>query len=207
MRAGQEIPVVSFLASGGGRMFSYLASRIQIGRIHARCGAVITDRKGAGVLGLAKQLGIRGYYNDPRTSRSREEYDREMVKILDRHNTELIVAAGYLRILSGSFVRRYPNRIINIHPSLLPSFPGKKSQVQALEYGVKITGCTAHFIDEGMDTGPIILQTPVSISENETIESLSSRILHEEYKVLEEAVRLFCDDRITVQGRRVHISR
>lgn len=195
--------VVSFLVSGRGIIFSSVASQIINNSINARIGSVITDNESAGVLRRAGKLGVPAFVVDPSRFSTREDQEREMIRLLEKHHTDLIVAAGYLRMLSHDFVRKYRNRIINIHPSLLPSFPGIRSQKQALDYGAKVTGCTAHFVDEGVDTGPIIMQAPVTVSDEDTVESLSARILKEEYRILSESVRLFCDGRLKVIGRRV----
>lgn len=199
--------VVSFLVSGSGIIFSSIAEQIIKKKIHARLGAVITDNASAGVLKRARNFGIPSFVAKPSQFSSREEQEREIAQILERYNTDLIVAAGYLRLLSHGFVEQYRNRIINIHPSLLPSFPGMQSQRRALEYGVKVTGCTAHFVDEGMDTGPIIMQGTVAIADTDTIRTLSARILKEECRILSEAVRLFCDGKLEVAGQRVFVRR
>ena len=197
--------IVSFLVSGSGLLFSHVAHMIQSRRIPARIGVMLTDSAGAGALVRAKKLRIDGHFVDRSAFPDSEEFDDQLLHILDECNTDLIVAAGYLRMLSPHFVRQYRNRIINIHPSLLPSFPGLGSQEKALEYGVKVSGCTAHFVDEGMDTGPIILQSPVMIAERDTVHSLSERILREEFRILAESVRLFCEDKLLMTGRKVTI--
>ena len=130
-----------------------------------------------------------------------------MVKYLEKFKTDLIVASGYMRILTPWFINKFRMRIINIHPSLLPSFPGKNAQQQAIDYGVRVTGCTTHFVDEGTDTGPIILQAPVEIMTYDDSESLSARILLEEHRILAESVRLFCEDRLAIKERVVKIKR
>lgn len=197
--------VVSFLVSGRGLNFSVVARNILRGDIRAQLGIVITDRRNAGVLSRARHLGIGGFFLDPSAYRDIRDYEREMVRLFKSVKTDLIVAAGYMRTLSPYFVNVYKNSIINIHPSLLPSFPGMNGQMMALEYGVKITGCTSHFIDDGIDTGPIIMQSPVPVHGSDTLDSLSVRILKEEFKILSESVRLFCEGRLRVSGRRVII--
>ena len=136
---------------------------------------------------------------------TREEFERQLIKSLDSRDIELIVLAGFMRVLTPLFVRHYKNRIINIHPALLPSFPGVDAAKQALEYGVKYSGCTVHFVDDGVDTGPIILQAIVSIGDSDTEQTLLERIHKEEHRVFPEAVRLFCDGKIKIEGRRVII--
>lgn len=196
-------PVVSFLSSGRGMLFSSVARSILTGRIRARLGILISDSRDAGALLVARDLGMESFFIYPGDFENKQDYERRFYKLLKKVNTDLVVCAGYLRILSPFFVKRFRNRIINIHPSLLPSFPGTQSQRRAIEYGVKITGCTSHFIDEGIDTGPIILQSPVPIFDTDSIETLSRRVLKEEYKVLTESVRLFCDRRLRIAGRKV----
>ncbi len=136
---------------------------------------------------------------------TREEFERQLIKSLDSRGIELIVLAGFMRVLTPLFVRHYKNRIINIHPALLPSFPGVDAAKQALEYGVKYSGCTVHFVDDGVDTGPIILQAIVSIEVSDTEQTLLERIHKEEHRVFPEAVRLFCEGKIKIEGRRVII--
>ena len=136
---------------------------------------------------------------------TREEFERQLIKSLDSRGIELIVLAGFMRVLTPLFVRHYKNRIINIHPALLPSFPGVDAAKQALEYGVKYSGCTVHFVDDGVDTGPIILQAIVSIGDSDTEQTLLERIHKEEHRVFPEAVRLFCEGKIKIEGRRVII--
>ena len=136
---------------------------------------------------------------------TREEFERQLIKSLDSKGIELIVLAGFMRVLTPLFVRHYKNRIINIHPALLPSFPGVDAAKQALEYGVKYSGCTVHFVDDGVDTGPIILQAIVSIGDSDTEQTLLERIHKEEHRVFPEAVRLFCEGKIKIEGRRVII--
>ncbi len=136
---------------------------------------------------------------------TRQEFERQLIKSLDSRGIELIVLAGFMRVLTPLFVRHYKNRIINIHPALLPSFPGVDAAKQALEYGVKCSGCTVHFVDDGVDTGPIILQAIVSIEDSDTEQTLLERIHKEEHRVFPEAVRLFCEGKIKIEGRRVII--
>ncbi len=197
--------VVSFLVSGRGSNFKTVAEKIASGYIPAASGVVLSNRADAMALETARAMGIPACAVLPAEYSSREAHEEALVAELEARKTDLVVAAGYMRILTPYFVRQYKNRIINIHPALLPSFPGVDAQEQALHYGVKITGCTAHFIDEGTDTGPIILQKAIAVEENDTVTSLSKRILVEEHRVLPEAVKLFCEGRLRVDGRRVNI--
>lgn len=196
---------VSFLISGRGSNFTAVAQKILEGQIKAKIGIVISDKEDAGGLNKARELGLNAAFVDPKAAGSKEAFEREMINVLKKHKTDLIVAAGFMRILSPFFVNSYRNRIINIHPALLPSFPGVDGQKQAFDYGVKITGCTTHFIDEGTDTGPIILQAAVPVEKDDTLSTLASKILKEEHRILPESVRLFCEDRLKVMGRRVII--
>ena len=197
--------VVSFLASGRGSNFKAVAARIVDGFIPAGLGILVCDKKDAGAFEIARQFGMESFHVDPARYSSRREFEDAMFSLFDEHGTDLIVAAGYMRILSPHFVEIFRNRIINIHPALLPSFPGVHAQKQAYDYGVKVTGCTTHFIDEGTDTGPIILQRPVRVMPGDTVETLSARILKEEHKILPESVKMFCENRLRVTGRRVTI--
>jgi phosphoribosylglycinamide formyltransferase 1 len=197
--------VVSFLVSGNGYIFSSIAKKILQGDIKAEIGCVITENRKAGVSQRASALGVPCRYIDVDKYESREKHDRKIIRILESFKTDLIIAAGYLRLLSPLFVDKYLNKIINIHPSLLPSFPGLESQRKAFEYGVRVTGCTTHFIDQGMDTGPIIMQAPVWMSDSDTIETMSARIIQEEINILSESVRLYCDGKIQVLGGKTRI--
>jgi phosphoribosylglycinamide formyltransferase-1 len=195
--------IVSFLVSGSGLNFHAVATRIINKEIRARVGVVVTDNSAARVLERAEELGIAAHFIDPGSYRTKEEYEEKTIQIFKQYKTDLIVTAGFMRLLTSYFVNRFRNQIINIHPSLLPSFPGIHGQEKALEYGVKITGCTSHFVDAGIDSGPIIMQSPVSILDNDTVNSLSARILNEEYRVLSESVRLFCEGLLHVVDNKV----
>jgi phosphoribosylglycinamide formyltransferase-1 len=195
--------VVSFLVSGSGLNFRAVAKRIIKKEIKAKIGVVVTDNSTAGVLDKAKELGIAAYFVDPGSHTTKEEYDEAIIHIFKRCETDLIVTAGYMRLVTPYFVNQYRNRIINIHPSLLPSFPGVHGPEKAIESGVKITGCTSHFVDEGMDSGPIIMQSPISVLDDDTVQSLSARILKEEFRVLSESIRLFCEGRLHLVDNKV----
>ena len=195
--------IVSFLVSGNGSNFQAVAEKILKGHISAEPGIVISSSAGAFALERAKKLGIKSIAIEPKDFTSKDDYEAEMMKCLNLCKTDLIVAAGYMRILSPRFIQKFRNRIINIHPSLLPAFPGKNSQQQALDYGVKITGCTTHFIDEGVDTGSIIMQSSVTIDPNDNINTLSAKIIKEEHKILIKSVKLFCEERLVIESRKV----
>lgn len=205
MRLWHRKKVVSFLASTKGLIFSHVAKKIMHNEIKAKTGCVITDNPSAQVLDRARHLDIPAYVVDPVRYSSRENHEEAIIALFEKYKTDLVVTAGYLRMLSGHFIKQYRTRIINIHPSLLPSFPGIHSQQKALDYGVKITGCSSHFIDEGMDTGPIIMQVPVAVHEHDTVESLSMKILREEYDIISESVRLFCENKLDLIGNKVII--
>jgi phosphoribosylglycinamide formyltransferase-1 len=139
----------------------------------------------------------------PSKGKEREAFDREVVAALREHQVDLVCLAGFMRILSPYFIREFPRRILNIHPALLPAFPGVEAQKQALDYGVKFTGCTVHIVDEGVDTGPIVCQAVVPVLDDDTVETLSARILREEHRIYSEAVTLLLEEKIRVEGRRV----
>ena len=197
--------VVSFLVSGNGILFSSIVKKIQKGYITAKIGCVITENIHARVIQRASDLGICCHCIDSGMYPAREKQEEKIIQILKAYKTNLIVSAGYLRLLSPHFVNQFRNKIINVHPSLLPSFPGLRSQLQAYEYGVKVTGCTTHFIDEGIDTGPIIMQSTIGILDTDTPDLLSTRILKEEKRILSESVRLFCEGKIRIKGDKLHI--
>ncbi len=194
---------IVMLASGRGSNFLAVASAITRGMIHGRCVGLIVDRKETLAAVRAEELGIPVFTIDYSGFSGKSEYEEELTRTLGSLAPDLIVLAGYMKILGSAIIREYAGRIINIHPSLLPSFPGLDAQGQALEYGVKISGCTVHFVDEGTDSGPVILQRAVPVLDDDDPESLAERILHEEHIALPEAVSLFCQDRLRVLGRTV----
>jgi phosphoribosylglycinamide formyltransferase-1 len=191
------------LLSGRGSNFEALAESIAAGRIpNAEISIVISNREGAPGIERANERGIPTRVITSK-GLEREVYDRQVAAVLDQHKVDLICLAGYMRLLSSYFVEKYPNRILNIHPSLLPSFPGLESQRQALEYGVKFAGCTVHFVDENLDAGPIILQSVVPVKDDDTEEALNARILKEEHRVYSEAVNIVLEGKYRIEGRRV----
>ncbi|GAB4219296.1 MAG TPA: phosphoribosylglycinamide formyltransferase [Spirochaetota bacterium] len=198
---------VSFLVSGRGSNFQAVASAIIKGDIPATVGIVISDKPGVKALDIARELSIPAFFVNPKDYATRQDHEKAMIDLLQKCNTDLVVTAGYMRLLTPFFVNEFKNRIINIHPALLPSFPGTHAQKQALEYGVKISGCTTHFIDEGTDSGPIILQKAVPVYDDDTEDTLSARILKEEHQILIESVKLYCMDKLKVKGRKVFIVR
>jgi phosphoribosylglycinamide formyltransferase-1 len=194
---------IGVLLSGRGSNFEALADSVAAGRIpNAEIAIVVSNREGAPGIERAKARGIAARVI-PSKGLEREVYDRQVAAVLDEHKVDLICLAGYMRLLSPYFVAKFPNRILNIHPSLLPSFPGLESQRQALEYGVKFAGCTVHFVDENLDAGPIIVQAIVPVRDDDTEASLSERILKEEHRIYSEAVRLVLKGKYKIAGRRV----
>lgn len=198
---GARMKNLGILLSGRGSNFEAIAKNVQAGRIPARIAIVISNKEDAPGLARAKEMGLETLYI-PSKGKDREAYDREVVAALKDHQVDLVCLAGFMRILSPYFVRAFPQRILNIHPALLPAFPGLEAQKQALEYGVKFTGCTAHIVDEGVDTGPIVCQAVVPVLDADTVETLSARILKEEHRIYSEAICLILEDRIRVEGRR-----
>lgn len=196
---------IGVLASGRGSNLQAIMDAAAAGKIDAEVAAVISDVKSAKALDRARGAGIPAYFVDPLAYPSKDEYEREIAGILQRHGVELVCLAGYMRIVGRVLLGAYPNRIMNIHPALLPSFPGLHGQRQALEYGVKYSGCTVHFVDEGVDTGPIIIQAAVPVLENDTEETLSQRILEQEHRIYPEAIKLFSEGRLVIEGRRVRV--
>ncbi len=194
---------IGVLLSGRGSNFEALAESVAAGRIpNAEIAIVISNREGAPGIERANARGIRTRVI-PSKGLERETYDRRVAAVLEEHKIDLICLAGYMRLLSPYFVAKFPNRILNIHPSLLPSFPGLESQRQALEYGVKFAGCTVHFVDENLDAGPIILQSVVPVKDDDTEESLNARILKEEHRIYSEGVRIVLEGKYKIEGRRV----
>ena len=194
---------IAVLLSGRGSNFVALADSVAAGRIpNAEIAIVISNREGAPGIDKAKERGIPTKVI-PSKGLEREAYDRQVVAVLNDHKADLICLAGYMRLLSPYFVASFPNRILNIHPSLLPSFPGLESQRQALEYGVKFAGCTVHFVDENLDAGPIVLQAVIPVRDEDTEVTLSERILAEEHRIYSEAVKIVLDGKYRIAGRRV----
>ena len=196
---------IGVLISGRGSNFEALADSVAAGRIPgAEIAVVLSNREDAPGIEKARARGIPARAI-PSKGLEREAYDRLMVAALREHHVELVCLAGYMRLLSPHFVAAFPQRILNIHPSLLPAFPGLESQRQALEHGVKFTGCTVHLVDENLDAGPIVLQAVVPVENGDTPETLSARILREEHRIYTEAVRIVLEGRYRIEGRRVLI--
>jgi phosphoribosylglycinamide formyltransferase-1 len=193
---------LGILLSGRGSNFEAIARNVQAGKVPAEIAVVISNREEAPGLETARQMGLVTRFI-PSKGKEREAFDREVVAALKEFQVDLVCLAGFMRILSPYFIREFPRRILNIHPALLPSFPGVDAQKQALEYGVKWTGCTVHIVDEGVDTGPVVCQAAVPVLDDDTVETLAARILKEEHRVYSEAVCLLIEDKIRIEGRRV----
>jgi phosphoribosylglycinamide formyltransferase-1 len=194
---------IGVLLSGRGSNFEALADSIASGRIpDAEIAIVVSNREGAPGIEKARVRGIETQVI-PSKGLEREAYDKLVVAALREKNVDLVCLAGYMRLLSAHFVAAFPGRILNIHPSLLPAFPGLESQRQALEHGAKFSGCTVHFVDENLDAGPIVLQACVPIEDRDTPETLAERILREEHRIYTEAVKLVLEGRYRIEGRRV----
>jgi phosphoribosylglycinamide formyltransferase-1 len=194
---------LGILVSGRGSNMEAIIKAGEEGKLKAEVVAVISDRAEAPALAKAKDKNIPAYYIDPKCFNGKEEYEEELIRIFQLHKVDLIVLAGFMRLLSSRFLGRYKNKVINIHPSLLPSFPGLDPQKKAIDYGVKLSGCTVHFVDEGMDTGPIILQRAVPVLNGDDEQSLSDRILVEEHDLYWRAIQMIAEDKITIQNRKV----
>ena len=197
--------VLAVLVSGNGSNLQSIIHSIESGELNARIACVVSNNPDAFALTRAQSHGIPGVIHENNGFKGRREYDAALVDILWGYGVELVVLAGFMRILSDVMVTAFPNAIMNVHPALLPSFPGLHAQQQALEYGVKFSGCTVHFVDCGTDTGPIIMQAVVPVTQDDTDETLSARIQQEEHRIFPEAIRQFVDKKLAVNGRRVLI--
>lgn len=191
------------LASGSGSNLQAIIDSIESGYLPCEIAVVISDNPAAYALKRAEKKGIATHIVEPRTFKDREAFDAELVRILNGHNVDLVVLAGFMKVVTGILINAFPVRVMNIHPALLPSFPGLHVQKKAIEYGAKFSGCTVHFVDAGVDTGPIIIQAVVPVHDDDTEEPLSARILSEEHRVYPYAIKLFAEGRLEIKGRRV----
>jgi phosphoribosylglycinamide formyltransferase-1 len=198
---------IGVLASGRGTNLQAIIDAIEAGRLDARIAVVVSDKADAPALDRARKHGAKALFVNPRDFSDRESFDRGVAAVLAEHKVELVCLAGFMRILTPAFLAAFPDRVMNIHPALLPSFPGLHAQRRALEHGVKVSGATVHFVDEGVDSGPIILQVAVPVRDDDTEESLSERILAEEHKIYPKAIQLFAEGRLQIEGRRVVIEK
>lgn len=200
---------LGILLSGRGSNFEAIADQVASSRIDAEISVVISNRSEARGLQAATARGLNAVCI-PSKGLDREPYDRMLIDQLKRSRVDLVCLAGFMRLLSASFIRAFPQRVLNIHPSLLPAFPGLDAQKQALEHGVKISGCTVHLVDEFLDAGPIILQAAVPVVDEDTVDSLSARILKEEHRIYGDAIRIILNGKFHIEGRRVvaaHVSK
>jgi phosphoribosylglycinamide formyltransferase-1 len=196
---------LAVLASGTGTNLQSIIDCCRQGALDAEIVLVMSNNPDAGALQKAQRAGLRTLCVDHRLFKKRGDFDREVIERLRETEVDLVVLAGFMRLLSDEFLRAFPYRIMNIHPALLPAFPGLNAQRQALEYGVRVAGCTVHFLDSGVDTGPIILQAAVPVLDDDTEETLARRILAEEHRIYPLAIQLFAEGRLHIEGRRVRI--
>ncbi len=196
---------IGVLASGSGSNLQSIIDHIEAGLLTATIALVVSNIPDALALERARKHGIPALAVDHREFLDREAYDAKLVEILQTHGVQLVVMAGFMRILTPVFLRAFPMSIMNIHPAILPSFPGMHAQEKAYAYGVKFSGCTVHFADEGVDTGPIIIQGVVPVYDDDTAESLTARILAEEHRIYPQAIQLYAEGRLVVEGRKVRI--
>jgi phosphoribosylglycinamide formyltransferase-1 len=193
---------LGILLSGRGSNFEAIAQSVLSGRLNCEIGFVFSNKPNSAGLARARELGLPcGCI--PSAGVDRVGFDLQVIDLLKQHAVDWVCLAGYMRFLSGGFVSQFQGRILNIHPSLLPAFPGLDAQYQALTHGVKVTGCTVHFVDENLDSGPILLQSPVSVLDNDTLETLSARILLEEHRIYSEAIAWVLRGNYRTEGRRV----
>ena len=198
---------IGVLVSGRGSNLQAIIDNVGNGSLSAVVAVVISDQADAYALERARAHGIPAVHVSAQGYRDRRDaYDAILVQELQKHQVELVVLAGFMRIITPTLLKAFPHRILNIHPALLPSFPGLHVQKAALEHGVKFSGCTVHFVDEGMDTGPIIIQAVVPVLDNDTEDTLAARILQQEHKIYTRAIQLFAEGRIRVEGRRVLVN-
>ena len=205
MKGSTEKKRIAVLASGRGSNFQAVIDAIQDGKISATCAALITDNPKAYAIERAKKAKIPVTIIDFASFPSREMYEHALLSAMQQVNADLFILAGYMRIVGADIVRSFPAKIMNIHPALLPAFPGLHAQRQAVHHGVKVSGCTVHFVDESLDGGPIILQRCVNVLENDNEDSLADRILHHEHECYPEAIQLVCEERLEIVGRNVRI--
>ena len=195
---------LGILISGRGSNFEAISNSIARRKLDAEIAIVISNRTNAAGLEIARERGIPMRVI-PSQGIEREAYDRLLIEELRTHEVDLVCLAGFMRLLSTNFVRAFPDRVLNIHPSLLPAFPGLDAQRQALDHGVKITGCTVHYVDEFLDSGPIVIQSAVPVLDSDSVENLSARILTQEHLIYSKAIQYIADGRVTIEGRKVRI--
>jgi len=194
------------LVSGGGTDLQSILDAVAAGRLDAEVRLVLSNRPKAGALERAARAGVPGLCISHKPFETREAFEEAMLGALRQHGVEWVALAGFMRVLTGHFLRAYPGRVVNIHPALLPAFPGVDAQRQAFEHGVKLTGCTVHFVDEGVDTGPIIGQAVVPVLEGDDVEALRHRILEEEHRLYPRVLQLLAEGRVVREGRRTRVA-
>ncbi len=200
-----ELLNLGVLISGNGSNLQSIINHIEKGSLKAIIKIVISNNPDAYGITRAQKHGIPFVVMQNSDFKNKKEFDSELISILRQHHVDLVVLAGFMRIISSEFLKAFPGRVMNIHPALLPSFPGLHAQKQAFDYGVKVSGCTVHFVDEGVDTGPIIIQASVPVHQDDTDDTLAERILKEEHKIYPKAIQLFADGRLEIRGRKVFI--
>ena len=198
---------IGVVVSGRGSNLQSIIDHIAEGKLNVEIAVVVSDHKEAFALERATKAGIPTAVVERKGCKDKAEFEDKIDAALREAGAEVVVLAGFMRILTGHFISRWEHKIINIHPALLPSFKGLDAQGQAVDYGVKVAGCTVHFVDEGTDTGPIILQKVVPVLDDDTEETLAARILVEEHKALPEAIQLWADGKLTIKGRKVYVAR
>ena len=198
---------IGVVVSGRGSNLQSIIDHIAEGKLNVEIAVVVSDHKEAFALERAAKAGIPTAVVERKGCKDKAEFEDKIDAALRDKGAEVVILAGFMRILTGHFISRWENKIINIHPALLPSFKGVDAQGQAVDYGVKIAGCTVHFVDEGTDTGPIILQKAVPVFDDDTEETLAARILKEEHKALPEAIQLWADGKLTIKGRKVFVAK
>lgn len=198
---------VGVLVSGRGSNLQAIIDAIASKKLNAEISVVVSNVPGALALDKAKKHGIKTAVIDGREHSDKSSYEKQVINVLEDNLVDLVCLAGYMKLLSPEFVKHFKGRIMNIHPALLPAFPGLHVQKKALEYGVKYSGCTVHFVDEGCDTGPIIIQAVVPVLDDDTEEILSARILEQEHRIYPEAIRLYAEGKLKIEGRRVKIGK
>lgn len=196
---------VAVLLSGRGSNFEAIYNNSLKEKSNFQIEIVISDKKNARGLELADKLGIENYFISPRKFETKEHYEKYLIQLFEKKSVELICLAGFMRIISGVMINRYRNRILNIHPSLLPFFPGLNAQKQAIDCGAEVSGCTVHFVDEGIDSGPVIFQKTVNITNSDNEESLSTKILKEEHILYSKAIQLYFAQKLKIEGKKVTI--
>ena len=199
--------VLGVLASGRGTDLQSIIDAVGRGEVHAKIGVVLSDKPDAYALERAKKAGIPAFCIDRKQYDGREPFEEALIAALEEKGVTLVVLAGFMRILTPLFVRHYKGRILNIHPALLPSFPGAHAHRDVLAYGVKVSGCTIHFVDEGTDSGPIIAQAAVPVLDDDTEDTLGARVLAEEHKFYPQVIEWYCEGRLHIEGRHVRIDR